>query len=591
MSAIHRSIALRCLLLLGLFLVGPRRVQAQEQAKSPPDNPGYKVLEKGPIHEAYAQPPQQKPAPTPVVPKQPPPPIKEQPPDQKPQGDHVEWISGYWSWDSDKKDFIWVSGFWRDPPPDRHWVPGYWSQEEGGWQWVPGFWMADTQQDVQYVPQPPASVDSGPSVPAPDNDSIYIPGCWLYRDDDYLWRPGYWSAGSDDWTWTPACYRWTPAGYTYVDGYWDYPLVNRGLLFAPVAFNVSLWSNPDWYYQPNYCVNVGYPGFLASLFLRPAWCSYYYGNYFAPFYGGFGFYPWLTYGPRFFDPLFGFAAFHHRFDGGFFPGLRRDFFAQRDGFNRVGPLGGGVLAAGRAGSPGLVTPLAHFHNAAVPLTHVSAAQRTAQLAAAQNLRTAGLQRSNLERTGSRVGSSVQLPPSLRAAGTTAGTGRSFAPANTGARASFSSGSPGLNRSGSSVNGAAGNPGSRASFSSGPRGTTYRSPGAINPGGSRAFHSSSPITRDSAPRYQPHGSTDPSGGRSTIQHRSSTPSFSRPAPSFNGGGGYRSGGGGYGGGHSGGSQGGGGHSGGGGFHGGSGHSGGGGSQGGGGHGGAGHGGHR
>src|SRR5947209_3371743 len=57
---------------------------------------GYTVLASGPVHEAYAQPDKQNPEPTPVVPKKPPPPIREEPPDQKPQGDNVQWIPGYW---------------------------------------------------------------------------------------------------------------------------------------------------------------------------------------------------------------------------------------------------------------------------------------------------------------------------------------------------------------------------------------------------------------------------------------------------------------------------------------------------------------
>ena len=52
-----------------------------------------------------------------VVPKQPPDPIPEVPPDQKPEAENAQWLPGYWAWDEDRKDFIWVSGFWRVPPP------------------------------------------------------------------------------------------------------------------------------------------------------------------------------------------------------------------------------------------------------------------------------------------------------------------------------------------------------------------------------------------------------------------------------------------------------------------------------------------
>ncbi len=37
-------------------------------------------------------------------------------PDQKPEGTNVQWIPGYWSWDDERKDYLWVSGFKRDVP-------------------------------------------------------------------------------------------------------------------------------------------------------------------------------------------------------------------------------------------------------------------------------------------------------------------------------------------------------------------------------------------------------------------------------------------------------------------------------------------
>src|SRR2546428_243641 len=98
------------------------------------------VLERGPIHEAFAQPTPKNPQPSPPVPKKPPVPVPEQPPELKPKGDNVQWIPGYWSWDPERKDFVWVSGFWRVPPPDRQWVPGHWTKRDEGWQWAPGYW-------------------------------------------------------------------------------------------------------------------------------------------------------------------------------------------------------------------------------------------------------------------------------------------------------------------------------------------------------------------------------------------------------------------------------------------------------------------
>jgi len=59
---------------------------------------GIEALDKGPVHEAFAQPTPKNPEPGPIIHKQPPKPIEELPPDQKPEGDNVKWIKAYWAW-------------------------------------------------------------------------------------------------------------------------------------------------------------------------------------------------------------------------------------------------------------------------------------------------------------------------------------------------------------------------------------------------------------------------------------------------------------------------------------------------------------
>src|SRR5262245_46918921 len=94
--------------------------QAQPPRPMPPGDVAQE-LTRGPIHEAFGQPTVFDPQPGPVAPKAPPEAIEEAPPDQKPEGDNVAWIPGYWAWDDESKEFIWVSGFWRAVPPDQAW--------------------------------------------------------------------------------------------------------------------------------------------------------------------------------------------------------------------------------------------------------------------------------------------------------------------------------------------------------------------------------------------------------------------------------------------------------------------------------------
>src|SRR5262245_1777552 len=128
-----RNFALLAVVLaLGTWLALNRPAPSQD----PPDQQrGVEVLARGPVHEAFAEPTSVRPEPAPLVKKQPPEMIEEQPPDEKPEGSDVVWIPGYWAWDDDNNEYIWVSGFWRERPPGRTWVSGYWMEVDGGWQW------------------------------------------------------------------------------------------------------------------------------------------------------------------------------------------------------------------------------------------------------------------------------------------------------------------------------------------------------------------------------------------------------------------------------------------------------------------------
>jgi len=323
MLARHHPCWLSWLPLAAVLLSLPT-VTAAEPAS--PDA-GITVEARGPVHEAYAQPVTATPQPGLIVNKQPPDPIPEEPPEQKPAGANVIWIPGYWAWDTDRNDFLWVSGFWRVPPEGRRWVPGYWNKVDDGWQWVSGFWVPTTQAEVSYVPEPPTSVDNGPSVPAPDDNSTWVPGNWVWRTSRFVWRPGFWFGSQEGQVWTSATYYWTPCGYAFVDGYPDYPLADRGLLFAPVSFTQPLWTNPDWSYTPNSCVDV--PGLLSSLWVRPSYGHYYFGDYYGAGYARQGFSPWLSYGPRYHDPLYGYYRTHN--GPGYFQNLNAIYAGRNNG--------------------------------------------------------------------------------------------------------------------------------------------------------------------------------------------------------------------------------------------------------------------
>ncbi len=118
---------------------------------------GAEVMARGPVHEAFATPSEARPGPSPVVAKEPPEAVEEMPPEEKPEGDNVLWVPGYWAYDEEASDFLWISGFWRVAPPGREWAPGTWQKVSDGWQWSPGYWVEAGTGEVEYLPGPARS--------------------------------------------------------------------------------------------------------------------------------------------------------------------------------------------------------------------------------------------------------------------------------------------------------------------------------------------------------------------------------------------------------------------------------------------------
>jgi hypothetical protein len=366
------------------------------------------ILAQGPIHETFAQPPALgSPQPGPVVSAQPPAPLEELPPEQRPDGANVQWMPGYWQWDDSRNDFIWVSGIWRDLPPGEQWVPGDWQQVQGGWQRVGGFWAPAQQTDLTYLPPPPASLDLGPSAPAPGVDFFYDPGCWIYLETGYRWRPGCWRRFRPGFAWTPACYAWTPAGCVFNDGFWDYPLASRGCLFAPCWFPRGLLDNWSGPWTPQYAVA---PALLPQmLFAGPGGRGYYFGNYYGAGYRRAGYTPWFDnraarWGG---DPLFAYYRHNHpaawaRDLGTLYAGRASGRLAALPGTltqqsTVLGQLNRQGASIQSIRSTSVLTPLSGLSRHGVALTRIGQSQRVRHAQSAAQLQVAARQRSGLER--------------------------------------------------------------------------------------------------------------------------------------------------------------------------------------------------
>jgi hypothetical protein len=300
---IRPVIALTVVLLT--LAVNPLYGNANEKPPPIPAEENPDVLTRGPVHEAFAEPVDLQFQPGLVVPTQPPANIVENPPTDRPAGTQFVWVPGYWAWDSERNGYIWISGCWRAAPPNMYWVSGYWAKAAEGWQWVPGFWMPVTSVgQIEYLPAPPAMEEVQPLGAPPYSDNIWVPSCWYWYQGQYIRRPGYWLAAKTDWVWMPSHYVWTPRGYVFVGGYWDYVLNRRGILFAPVYFPRTVYERPGFSYSLSIVVNIGNLQF--SLFTRPRYCHYYFGDYYDDTYISIGIYPWFECKQRhtWYDPIY-----------------------------------------------------------------------------------------------------------------------------------------------------------------------------------------------------------------------------------------------------------------------------------------------
>lgn len=261
-------------------------------------------LTRGPVHEAFAQPYAMKSGGEFVITQTPPEPIDEYPPGQLPESDAYQWVSGYWGWEPDEERFVWISGIWRRAPEGRVWNPGYWVEVEGGYTWVSGSWIKEGE--AYLISQiPPDAREENPGEP-PSPIHFWVPGHWLESRSGFSWSPGFWSRGYEGRVWIPFRYQWTPQGYLALQGYWDYALEERGVLYSPIAFDRI--PPPTYRYTPTIVTRVDY--LPTHLFVYRDYGHYCFGDYYGFRRPGV-FVSWTSRRYRAYDPLrFFFLLFH-----------------------------------------------------------------------------------------------------------------------------------------------------------------------------------------------------------------------------------------------------------------------------------------
>lgn len=191
------------------------------------------AVKSGVVHEAYVY-HDNGPILLYAVKDKPPEPLQEIQPEKKVE--KAIWIPGYWFWDLFSKEYIWISGVYRIPPPGLTWLPGFWHHFESGWVWVPGFWSLVPENEFTYINTiPPDPIPEKPDYPDSSN-YFWNPGQWIFDHElkKYIWMRGNWEELDPNWIIVPAHYQWRIKGYIYIPSYWDWTLDRRGKAYSAV---------------------------------------------------------------------------------------------------------------------------------------------------------------------------------------------------------------------------------------------------------------------------------------------------------------------------------------------------------------------
>jgi hypothetical protein len=109
----------------------------------------------------------------------------------------------------------------------------------------------------------------------------------------------------------PAHYVWSPSGYLFVPGYWDLPVANRGLMFAPVYYPQPVYARPGFVFTPS--ISIVGSAVTANLFVQASTNQYLFGDFYAQNYVSVGIVPWFSFTfvsgrPAYYDPLFSYYS-------------------------------------------------------------------------------------------------------------------------------------------------------------------------------------------------------------------------------------------------------------------------------------------
>lgn len=223
-------------------------------------------------------------------------------------GNALVWVNGYWSYNSIDQKFEWTGGILRRPPPGHHWIPGKWIKVNDGFARIPGAWIPNKLSAPVKVAKLPASLNFVQNGTRPSLQHFWVPGKLSNSNGQLIQGAGHWAPINNQnskWVWTPAQVIPTgDGGGLVIDGFWDHPTTERGVLFAPVRLGHG--ASPDVMRKLATAVSLNVPRLFQHLFVDGRTQQYVFGNVYGDAAEKAGLIPWVDFATqsRSFDPLF-----------------------------------------------------------------------------------------------------------------------------------------------------------------------------------------------------------------------------------------------------------------------------------------------
>ena len=156
--------------------------------------------------------------------------------------------------------------------------------------------------------EPPARPGQAADV-RPRTGQFRIAGYWRPQADTFIWQNAAVATFEAGRVWMPSQYYWTPAGYVFVDGYWDHPLSQRGWLFVPLGLTDPETAGSQFALTPEVLLKL--ESISLALFARPRERWYYFGDYDGANDRRCGFIPIAEYAGRNAAPIFDYLNWYY----------------------------------------------------------------------------------------------------------------------------------------------------------------------------------------------------------------------------------------------------------------------------------------